>query len=145
VAAQRQCDNCGAILLKEDLFCGECGAPSPPTAGSVDPVETQPMAAAEPTPTLPPFVQPPPPSAQPALSPARRWRTAFIVLVVLAVTACMAGIIAFLIFGSMESEATTPAEDWLFSAICCLLPIGGTGALLGGISGIIWYARLREQ
>jgi hypothetical protein len=70
---------------------------------------------------------------------------AFIILVVLAVIACLAGIVAFLIFGSMEGEAATPAEDWLFSAICCLLPIGGTGALLGGIGGIIWYTRLREQ
>jgi hypothetical protein len=145
VADQIQCDNCGAILLKEDQFCGECGAPRPPAAGSVEPAEGQPVAAPESTPTLPPFVEPPPPSTPSALSPGGGWRTAFIILVVLAVIACLAGIVAFLIFGSMEGEATTPAEDWLFSAICCLLPIGGMGALLGGISGIIWYTRLREQ
>jgi hypothetical protein len=139
-----QCENCGAVLAKEDIFCGECGAPRPSQA---EVSETKDLARAEVvTPAeLTPRADPVP--AAPARSePASTgWRVAFIVLVVLGAIACIAGVLAFLLFGSMESEATTPAEDWLYAALCCLLPIGGTGVLLatGGLA--IWYARVRNR
>jgi hypothetical protein len=139
LAEQTQCDQCGAVLLKEDLFCGECGAPRPAAAVSGGPAEKE-----QPGGLLPP-VPAPPPSAAPTASARARWRSAFIVLVVLAAIACVAGIVAFFVFGSMPGEATTPEQDWLFSAMCCLLPIGGTGAILGAIGGFIWYTRLRER
>ena len=53
--------------------------------------------------------------------------------------------IAFLIFVSIPGEDMTRQEDWLYAAFCCLLPIGGVGAILGGIGGFIWYTRLRER
>jgi hypothetical protein len=50
----------------------------------------------------------------------------------------------FLVAGSLEDESMTVLENWLFSAFCCGLPIGGVGAgfLAGAVA--IWYRRLRK-
>ena len=58
---------------------------------------------------------------------------------------CLGGVVAFLLFGLMEGENTTPAEDWLYSALCCLLPIGGTGAILATVGLVLWSLRLRDR
>jgi hypothetical protein len=71
------------------------------------------------------------------------WRVAFVVLLVLGVLSCLAGILAFVLFGSMPGENTTVQEDWLFSAFCCLLPIGGAGLLMLAAGVTIWFSRLR--
>jgi hypothetical protein len=137
MAEQVQCHNCGAVLLAEDVFCGECGAPRAPSTEPAEPVEAEQPA--------PPVLPPAPTSAQPTSPTGTGWRVAFIVLVVLGAIACIAGILVFVLVGSLESEAMTPQEDWLYSALCCLLPIGGTGAILAASGGLIWYTRLRER
>lgn len=138
MAERLQCDNCGAILLREDQFCGECGAPRPAPPEAVEP-------SPAPEPKRPPSVPPVPPSTQPNSSAEVRWRVASIVLLVLGVLACLAGLIAFALVGSIGGETTTVEEDWLFSAFCCLLPIGGTGAILAAVGAVIWYTRLKRR
>jgi hypothetical protein len=141
-----QCENCGAVLLPEDVFCGECGAPRPSMPQPDEPLLTS-QATAETAPVPPSPVPPAPPvpsAGRPSLSGEKGWRTAFIALVVLGAIACVVGIAAFLIFGSIPGENTTPQEDWIYATICCLLPIGGSGALLGAAGGVIWYTRLRK-
>jgi hypothetical protein len=64
---------------------------------------------------------------------------------VLGAIGCLAGLVVFLLFGMLESEDFTTAENWLFSVVCCLLPIGGTGAILLAAGAAIWYARLRKR
>jgi hypothetical protein len=71
------------------------------------------------------------------------WRVAFVVLLVLGVLTCLAGLLAFVLFGSMPGENTTVQEDWLFSAFCCLLPIGGIGLVMLAAGVTIWFSRLR--
>ena len=68
---------------------------------------------------------------------------AFVVLLVLGVLACLAGLLAFVLFGSMPGENMTVQEDWLYSAFCCLLPVGGTGLVLLAAGVTIWFSRLR--
>lgn len=131
-----QCENCGAVLMEEDVFCGECGTPRPAT--------TQPSEAeAADSPTFPP---PPPPSPEaPSGSKETGWRVAVTVLGITAAILCLIGVAAFLLFGLTESDVTTPAEDWLYATFCCLLPIAGTGTVLAIAASGIWWVRLRSR
>jgi hypothetical protein len=140
-----QCENCGAALAPEDTFCGECGAPRPASGGAAEPAKPDQPAAPQVAPSPPPFVPAALPAAHPIASAQKGWRAAFITLVVLGAITCVVGLAAFLIFGSIPGENMTPQEDWLYSAVCCLLPIGGIGALLVVIGGVIWYTRVRKQ
>lgn len=141
-----QCENCGAVLLPEDIFCGECGAPNPSSEAPGEPAAAPPAPpVTEPKPKPPPFIPPTPPDAKPSFSAKSGWRAAFIALLVLGAIACLVGLAAFFIFGSMPSEATTPREDWIFAAICCLLPVGGTGGLLLIAGLAVWYTRVRRR
>jgi hypothetical protein len=129
-----QCDNCGAVLLKEDLFCGECGAPRPSLIG---PAKTE-MAD-------PPAAPPSPQVEAPGGSREAVWRVAVIVLGITAAILCLIGVAAFLLFGLTDSDVTSPTENWLYATFCCLLPIAGTGAILA-IAGLgIWWVRLRNR
>lgn len=150
---QSQCDSCGAVLLKEDLFCGECGAPRPlPVEVTTPAVAETPVAVEEPvTPVKPASPWPPKPPPVP-LPPKRRsesseagWRVAVIALAVMGVIACLGGLISFLIFGSIGGDTTTPTENWLFATILCLLPIGGPGAILLIASLVIRNKRLKNR
>jgi hypothetical protein len=138
-----ECENCGAVLSAEDVFCGECGAPRPELPQS-DKAGPRPQPAAGTAARVPSAIPPAPPAAQPPMATNRGWRAAFIALVVLGAIACVLGLASFLLVGSIPGENMTPQENWLYSALCCLLPIGGTGALLAAAGGIVWYVRLRE-
>jgi hypothetical protein len=142
------CDNCGAPLADEDIFCGECGAPRPvrsPAGGEVTaspaPVETPPapssVPGAGPRPSL---------LARPAGRPVEAgWRVAFIALVVIGALACLAGLGGFVLVGVFGGEGATPTENWQISTLCCLLPFGGLGAVLVGVGALIWHRRLRSR
>jgi hypothetical protein len=147
MTGQLQCDNCGAVLLEEDLFCGECGAPRPSLAEALEAAEAEQSAVVEQpvTPAPPPYTRPRPAPARPSRSPEAGWRVAVTILIVLGVLACIAGLISFFVFGSMESEAATVSEDWLYSGMCCLLPIGGAGSVLLAVGGVLWYTRVRKR
>ena len=58
---------------------------------------------------------------------------------------CLLGFAAFLLFGLIDSEGVSQAENWLISTICCLLPIAGTGAAIALAGLVIWWARLRKR
>lgn len=58
---------------------------------------------------------------------------------------CMAGLAAFLLFGLTESDVATPQENWIYSTVCCLLPLAGTGVLVGLAALGLWFARLRNR
>ena len=151
MADQIQCDNCGAVLGKEDIFCGECGAPRPSAAEAIESAAEEPSAVPDPAASVQPLTDVSPTGPGPSLPAASSgpseaaWRPAVIVLIVLGVIACLAGLLGFLLLGSVGGETTTTQEDWLIGALCCLLPIGGTGALLAAVGAAIWYTRLRRR
>jgi hypothetical protein len=135
MAESVQCDSCGAVLLEEDMFCGECGVPRSLATPS-------PESAATVSPATPPPTPPPP---GPSSSSTKVWRIAVIVLGITSAILCLLGVAAFLLFGLTEGVDVTPAENWLYSTFCCLLPIAGTGAILA-VAGLgIWWIRLRNR
>lgn len=131
MAEASECNNCGALLTEEDLFCGECGAPRtvPP---AVDDLEVTPEPGASPTASR----------ARPATG---GWRLSFVLLLVLGVLACLIAMAAFVLFGVTPTEDFTPTENWLFSAFCCLLPIGAISVALFMAGSAIWFTRLRDR
>jgi len=59
--------------------------------------------------------------------------------------ACLAGLAGFLLVGLLGGESATPEENWIVSTLCCLLPLGGAGAILAATGAAIWYTRLRTH
>jgi len=133
-----QCDNCGATLDPQDKFCGECGAPRPSLVSDV-PAAGLPSAPAAPARPLPP------PAAKPSGAPDPGWRAAFLILLILGGLSCLVGLAAFTLFGSIGGDGLTPQENWSISGLCCLLPIGGLGAILIAAGITVWYSRLRNR
>jgi hypothetical protein len=139
-----ECDNCGAVLLESDLFCGECGAARSTTAAPPE-VSPREETAAE-LPAAPAAVLPSPASVG-ADSSSRQtlWRIVVIALGLSSVLLCVVGLAAFLLFGLTDSDVATPQENWLYSTICCLLPLAGPGVLAGLAALGLWFARLRNR
>ena len=73
-------------------------------------------------------------SAGPTLTPSGAWPPL-----------CLLGLAVFLLFGLTEAEDMTPAENWLLSTLCCLLPIAGTGVAMAVAGLVIWWAKLRNR
>lgn len=139
-----ECSNCGAVLLEADLFCGECGAPRPAVAPPPKP-STADQTATKSATAAPEVL--PSPSFEPARPTPRQgpWHIMVIALSVLSVLLCVVGVVAFLLLGLTESEVTSPQENWLYSTICCLVPIAGTGVVVGLAALGIWLVRLRNR
>jgi hypothetical protein len=95
------------------------------------------------------------PAAPPPDPPATRldktldrdtaWRVIAVALGILGAVLCLLGFAFFLLFGLMDTESVTEAENWLLSATCCLLPIAGAGTTLAVAGLVIWWARLRKR
>jgi hypothetical protein len=128
-----QCANCGAVLLKEDIFCGECGAPRPSETSPAEIME-EPLSDAAPA---------APPNRQAGSDTV--WRVVAAVLGIGGALVCLLGLAVFLLFGLIETEDMTQAENWLISTTCCLLPIAGTGVAMAIAGLVIWWARLRNR
>ena len=135
MAESIQCDSCGAVLLDEDVFCGVWGVPRPLASTPPEPKAAVPPAALPAT----------PPPLGPSRSSTDIWRIVVIVLGIGGAILCLLGISAFLLFGLTEGVDVTPAENWLYSIFCCLLPIAGTGAVLIAAGLGIWWIRLRNR
>jgi hypothetical protein len=166
MADQTQCDNCGALLSAEDLFCGECGAPRLVVAAAAEIVALEASAPtentrlpellageAEPQPVAPGAAAPgsgpgagisQPPAAASSAS-GEGWRVVAVLLLGVGVLACLGGLAGFLLVGLIGGETTTALENWLIGALCCLLPVGGAGAILAAVGGTLWYIRLRSR
>ena len=127
-----QCANCGAVLLEDDVYCGECGAPRPAVVARAEAVD-------EPETSLPPEL-----GSGDKTESDTAWRVAAAVLGIVGVLVCLLGLVAFLLFGLIEAEDMTPAENWLISALCCLFPIAGTGMAIAVAGLVIWWTRLRN-
>jgi hypothetical protein len=67
------------------------------------------------------------------------------VLGVLGPILCLLGFAVFLLFGLTDTESVTETENWLLSAICCLLPLAGAGIVIAVAGLVIWWARLRKR
>jgi hypothetical protein len=135
MAESIQCETCGAVLLKEDIYCGECGTPRPIVAPASGPAAPEPQAAAP----------PPRRTEQTQASPGSAWRVAAIALGTIGAILCLLGMAAFLLFGLTEGGDVSPTENWIYSTFCCLLPIAGTGAILALFGAGIWWFRLRSR
>lgn len=136
-----QCTTCGAVLLEDDLFCGECGAPRPAPgdamADAIAPETIPPVGA------IPAAPRPVPPVRSTGGTHAG-WRMAAYALLGMGVLSLIMGMVAFFLAGTSPSEGLTTTENWLFPAGCCLLPFAGFGVLAAAVGAAIWYTRLRN-
>ena len=135
MAESIQCETCGAVLLKEDVYCGECGTPRPIVAPASEPAEPGPPG----TPPLPQRTE------QAPAAPSAAWQVAAIALGIIGAILCLLGMAAFLLFGLTEGGDVSPTENWIYSTFCCLLPIAGTGAIVALFGAGIWWFRLRSR
>lgn len=165
-----ECRSCGAVLTKDDLFCGECGAPRPgaeidvPLEVSPEPRPEQGEGATE-SPleedkleavveTVPPPAQgtyrPIPAPARPKqaprpTSPAEWWRIVAIIVTVLAVVAGCGLIALGVLVGFVIPDPDTGqvAAGTMVSAASwiCFCP----GALALIVAGVLWAVVLRKR
>jgi hypothetical protein len=139
-----QCDNCGAILAKDDLFCGECGAPQPAAQTTPEAVEASPAPSAAPGVEPAPKAGSPSAPAKSARTPAQL-RTAGIIAVTLAVTVavllCAMGLFTAFLVPDGETGMTATQDMFIFSGLCCFCP----GALALVVAVVVWVLVIRGK
>jgi hypothetical protein len=143
MAEPSECNNCGALLAEEDVFCGECGAPH--SVPPVDEPEVVPEPGAPPGPLPAHAAGSATAGSATAGTATAGWRVSFVLLLVLGVLACLVATAIFVVFGATPSDEFTPVEDWLYSALCCLLPLGAISVVLFAAGAAIWFTRLRDR
>ncbi len=141
---QHQCDNCGAILAEDDLFCGECGAPQPAAQPTPEAAEPGPAPSAVPgSEPVPEAVSPATP-AKSARTPGQ-FRTAGIIAVTLAVSAaallCAMGLFVAFLVPDGETGLTATQDMLIFSGLCCFCP----GALAVIVAVVVWVLVIRRK
>jgi hypothetical protein len=149
MAESVQCANCGAVLLEEDIFCGECGAPRPSLAATARPPE--PVAAPPPSAPMPATPLSPTPGLPPVQPASRRagvsegWRTAAIVAAILAVVAAVglwiAGLLLAFVVPDPELGQAATQDMIVGSSVCCFCP----GGLSLAVAIVLWAVVIRRK
>jgi uncharacterized Zn finger protein (UPF0148 family) len=153
MSKDRTCPNCGAALMPNDIFCGECGArvqtPAYDIVPDTLPDDVPPKSEEEPVPEdIGLSAQPtagqhiPPPPAKDKASGRNILRIVVIVAAVafLLVSLCLCSLGAMLIFVPTESPTTTLEEDAAITTIFCFAP-GIISGLLGAGAAYLGFKK----
>jgi hypothetical protein len=151
MAEIHQCEQCGAVLAAEDVFCGECGAPRPgsiPAAAPAGAPAPEAMNASTARPALPRAVGPAAasrPAAPPSKAPVEGMRAASRVIAILsaAVAAGLCGlgvILAF--FASDPQTGQTGSGDMVFGSVLLCF---GPGAMALVLAVVLWLVAKRRK
>jgi len=153
MSKERTCPNCGAALMPNDIFCGECGArvqvPDYDIVPDTLPDDVSPKSEEEPVTedvglsaqtTAGQYIPPPP--AKEKAGGRNTLRIVAIVATVafLLVSLCLCSLGTMLIFVPTESSTTTLEEDAAITTIFCFAP-GIISGLLGAGAAYLGFKK----